>query len=218
MTFEEVYNKLNIPSRVYDYFVLPFWKQHCDAFAKRMLPEPSVNFLSDSTIIDTMFVTAGGHWLEEELKFLENSLSVEELEKLLKEPDIGGPHLMVEKYKTSHNAVHHLYHLEKFEEWAANRLGDVVEWGGGFGSMARIALLNNPDCNYTIIDLPIFCTLQWHYLNNLFPGEVAVVTDGELPDSRITIVPLHHADVVLGDQPQRDRQRARPGGEDFRRF
>ena len=45
------------------------------------------------------------------------------------------------------NSVHHLHHLFQFEQTAKQRIefsGDIVEFGGGYGNLARIA--NNMGC------------------------------------------------------------------------
>jgi hypothetical protein len=47
---------------------------------------------------------------------------------------VGNPILMNSAYLTSHNSIHHFYHLMKFQDKARinlSQLGIVVEWGGG---------------------------------------------------------------------------------------
>ncbi len=65
------------------------------------------------------------------------------------------------------NAVHHLYHLARWEEATGcdlRDIGSVVEWGGGYGSLARICLRRNPALGYTIVDLPLLTAVTEVYL------------------------------------------------------
>lgn len=55
----------------------------------------------------------------------------------------------------------------------------ILEIGGGYGgTSAKIAALF-PSTSFVFTDLPPACLLQTYYLNELFPGQVAVVPLGE---------------------------------------
>lgn len=72
-------------------------------------------------------------------------------------------------FLTSHNTVHHLHHMAQWEFSTGQWLEDqdvIVEWGGGYGNMARLARMINPDITYIIIDTPVFSCLQKHYLGD----------------------------------------------------
>lgn len=63
-------------------------------------------------------------------------------------------------------ATHHLYAMLLFAEvtgvdWRVPH--DVVEWGGGYGSMCRLAKKLNPATTWQIIDLPFMLEVQATY-------------------------------------------------------
>lgn len=80
-------------------------------------------------------------------------------------------------------AIHHLYHLTRWSDETGvdiRSLRNVVEWGGGYGSLARLLLLLNPDVRYTVIDHPVMLKLHEHFL----------------PSDRVRRVPVDLADGV----------------------
>jgi len=91
-------------------------------------------------------------------------------EQLLLEDYIGLPTISNSKFMTSANRAHHSSHLAYFYRlsgkyfWAANT---IVEFGGGYGNMARIIRRMNPQATYIIIDLPELLSLQYVYLGSL---------------------------------------------------
>ena len=69
---------------------------------------------------------------------------------------------------TSGNLIHHSYHLLRFAEVTGvevSAFNQVVEIGGGYGSMCRlISRLFGPDFEAVIFDLPEFSVLQRYFL------------------------------------------------------
>ena len=63
--------------------------------------------------------------------------------------------------------IHHLKWFQKIEERIQDKF-NVLEIGGGFGSLARI-ILNNKDVKYFSIDLPEANLMTNYYLANHFP-------------------------------------------------
>lgn len=170
-------------------FTTPVWETLNSALAKQLLPYPQFSFLRSPTFMRTMFVTAGGAWLREQMSYLERSFSKQRLRAVLEEDYVGDPLLMVPEYATSHNSVHHLYHLATFMFKTGVDVRDaprVIEWGGGYGSMARIfRRLTGVVQTYVIIDIPLLTCLQWLYLSTIF-GEDQV---NVLTTSRSEIAP-----------------------------
>lgn len=121
---------------------------------------------------------------------------------MLREDYIGLPKISSARYSTSPNRAHHASHLASYTKrtgrsvWDANQ---IVEWGGGYGDMARIIRRMNPDITYVIIDLPELCALQHVYLQSV-EGEDSVntVTPGTpLVPRKVNLVPV---DAVLSGQ------------------
>ena len=156
-------------------FIIPDWNAHSALIEKVFLPHPPLNFLRNKTIRDTMFVDAGGPWLEEELRYLEERFSRADLSALLQEDYVGGARIRILRYLASHNSVHHLYHLMRFSHETGenfNGMTRVVEWGGGYGNLAKILhRLKKDNLTYVIIDIPLLSCVQWLYLSSTLGSE-----------------------------------------------
>jgi hypothetical protein len=150
--------------------VSPLWQGVNAEIEKLFTPAPSFNFLTNPTLKHQMFVEAGGRWLAEQLSFLEKRVPRSRLKFLLMEDLVGDPRLMNATYLTSHTSIHHLYHLIRFADKTGcdfEKIEKVVEWGGGYGNMAKIFRRLKPTSTYCIIDTPIFSMLQWLYLSTV---------------------------------------------------
>jgi hypothetical protein len=124
---------------------------------------------------------------------------------VLAEEPVGDPPLRAGHdgtYRTSSNAIHHLHHLWRFgaETGADLRgVGTVVEWGGGYGSLARVLLrLHGGDPTYVIVDTPLFAALQWLYLSCVLGEErVAVLEPGQpVRPACVNVVPVCRAEQL----------------------
>ncbi|MBI4314254.1 MAG: hypothetical protein HY594_05515 [Candidatus Omnitrophica bacterium] len=168
-------------------YVSPIWKEFNAKVEAALLPSPPFSFLRHPTIMFTMFVTAGGQWLQDEICFLEQRFSPEQLGALLAEDYAGMPLLMNARYRTSHNTIHHAYHLARYQEARSksfDSMKTVVEWGGGYGNLAKIFYRFSPKSHtYIIMDTPLFSCLQWLYLSTVL-GQDRTHLIGE-PDAAI---------------------------------
>ncbi len=89
---------------------------------------------------------------------------------LLREDYIGLPTITNAGYMTSANRCHHASHLAYYTRECKKNFWDcdsIVEWGGGYGNMARIIRKMNPSITYIIIDLPELLALQYVYLSSI---------------------------------------------------
>lgn len=78
---------------------------------------------------------------------------------------------------------------------AAWESSTIVEWGGGYGSLARLIRRLSPgDATYALVDAPILCAIAWRYLSDVL-GEDAVagVDEGGLRPGRVNLVPAERA-------------------------
>jgi hypothetical protein len=162
-----------------------------------------LNFLSDIEISGTMFVNEGGSWMAEQIDFLEKNLDSDHLKNILKENKLGKPQIKNNKYSTSHNSIHHLYHIVRYHSETKKSLlakSDVIEWGGGYGNLAKIWLRMNPfSTTYTIIDTPLFIVLQYSYLGAIFGKEkINLITrnNQKIKESKINLVPVGFIDSM----------------------
>lgn len=196
--FPVAYNTLKMQST--GNFITPHWNDYNRELEGIFLPFPPFAFLRNSIIKKTMFVDAGGNWLAEQIGFLEKALSRNQLKNLLREDYVGKPIVRNIRYLTSHNSIHQLYHLINFQEKTKVKISDcntVVEWGGGYGGMAKIVKRMNPKIGYTIIDTPLFSCLQWLYLATIF-GEknvnLLVSPESTFHDGKINLLPISLVD------------------------
>jgi putative sugar O-methyltransferase len=135
-------------------------------FSKRL----PLHFLHHPLIGKTM-VYGSTKFQEEKLAKIESMYDSSYIKKLLKESIIGLPVITHIKYKSSANTIHQVYHMSSYLKKTGKNLFEsnyVVEWGGGYGCLARIFAVINPNCTYTILDLPELNALQYVYLSSIF--------------------------------------------------
>ncbi|MEK7583067.1 MAG: hypothetical protein AAB483_01520 [Patescibacteria group bacterium] len=178
-------------------YIVPQWQGHLERLEKEMLPCPPFNFLTNPSIAFTMVPNVRGRWPATQLSFLEKKLPPETLRMLLGEEYMGKPRLMYRDYKTSHNAIHTLYHLEMFRQTTnvdPSSLNHIVEWGGGYGTMAHMYAKLNPRSTYVLIDTTFMACLQWLYLATVLKdsNRVHLITGPgqEIAEGCISIIPV----------------------------
>jgi hypothetical protein len=141
-----------------------------------MLEDPR-RFLRWQAILGTMFA--------DEVDFVRHEfdeLVAAGLRPTLSEDLVGSPKPLSYAQDTSGNLVHHAYHLWRFERATGRRLADydqVIELGGGYGSLCRLALRHGFAGRYVIADLASFQALQRFYLAQL-PAAALRLEDGRI--------------------------------------
>jgi hypothetical protein len=178
-------------------FLMSFWDQQNTELENVFLPNLPYDFFDNSIIRDTMFVSPSQGWVNLELEFLKKHYK-SRLPLLAQEDKLGNPEILPEAYNSSSNLIHHLYHFAKFEKATGQKMAEVtsvVEWGGGYGNMAKLYKRLNPQGTYTIIDTGLFCAIQWLYLSTLMPKDsvniIAKNTD-KISSGKINIIPLRY--------------------------
>jgi hypothetical protein len=168
------------------------WREEIKKSFSRNLP---LWFLHNKTLSSTMVF--GGCNIdahqEKKLAQIEKSLSNYNIKNMLKESILGFPCITNLKYLTSNNTIHQTYHLSSYAQFTGFDIMDsdkIIEWGGGYGCMARIIKNVNPSCTYIIIDLPELCILQYIYLTSLFGINEVFIIDGRssIIDGKINIM------------------------------
>lgn len=153
-------------------FLMPLWAEVNAELEKALLPIPSFSFIREPYIKYTMLTCMNGKELRTTMNRLTDSISQKMLRKFLLEDFVGHPFLFATPYLSSHNALSHLRHLVEFSRATGcdtQKIKNVVEWGGGYGTMAKIFKRQSLVAGtYTIIDSPIFSCLQWLYLGTIF--------------------------------------------------
>jgi hypothetical protein len=184
-------------------FMVPEWRDHLSALERDFSPAPPFGFLRHPRVLFTMFILPGRKLMQSELALLENRFDRTSLAQLLEEDYVGDPILMNRRYRTSSQAIHHLYHLARFmrsTEADVSNLGTVVEWGAGYGNLAKLfRRLHGGAPTQILVDLPIFSALQYLYLGTVFgPDQVRLLSrPGQaIEPGKITMVPVGLAGEV----------------------
>jgi len=192
--FSQLYQEVEmfeVPS-----FVTTLWQKFNESAMKVFLPKPPFNFLRTKIIRTTMSIEAYGEWLAEERTHIEKTLPQSTLRELLEEDTVGKPIICDSKYLTSHNSIHHLYHLVSFQNKTGCKISNydsIVEWGGGYGNIAKLVNRMNKQITYTIIDTPLFCCIQWLYLASILgEDKINIITHPQVPiiEQKINLLPL----------------------------
>lgn len=174
------------------------WQQNLTALESYFASSLNENFMSNEVINGTMvFTNRKAHKLE--LGHLSRAMGKDNLEEIISK-NLSTAFLSGKSLKsTLINSTHHLYHLIRFEQCTGkkiNSLRSVVEFGGGYGNMARIIRNMSPCQTYSIVDLLLFSCIQYVYLSTVAGNELVAFHD-ESPerDAKIVLHPLLRADM-----------------------
>ena len=154
-----------------------------------------LNFLKQPTIEHTMVHRGSRKSTIERIDFILKVWTHMKARAVLREDYIGLPEINNGRFATSTNRSHHAYHLAYYEhkvKKSVEKWNNVIEWGGGYGDMARLVRKLNEKCTYTIFDLPELCALQYIYLYGLLGEQVNLVVPGEGPiiEGKINVAPV----------------------------
>ena len=182
-------------------YVTPFWREKISELEADWLPSPPFDFLRHKVVAWTMFVPVS-KFTPDELKGIGETFEEDEMDMLLAESHTGQPRTCA-KYpiETSGNTIHHLYHIARYSQITGNPVaaGRILEWGGGYGNMAKLYKRLWGHATYTMIDTRMFSAIQWLYLSCIY-GEKEVVLHTEpgqeVEARKINIVPLGLAEKL----------------------
>jgi hypothetical protein len=170
------------------------WTGWAGAIRKEFQDGVPIGFLAYPTVSHTM-VFARRRGIKLTSKLIDIVLQVfgkETTVNLIREDYIGLPTISNAGYMTLANRCHHANHLAHYTRECKRNFWDcnsIVEWGGGYGNMARIIRKMNPSITYVIIDLPELLALQYVYLSSiegednvyvLQPGEAMQIIPGKI--------------------------------------
>ncbi len=157
---------------VYNKLVHPDWHKKCNSLKAHILGNPVKNFLIHPTLLHSMIRSKSIKKLSIEENFLINQASspTKQILSNYKETSVGGVPWANKLFNLTGNSVGQLYFFGNILELKNRNIKLVVEFGGGYGNLARIAKMCIPDITYLIIDLPEICAIQSLYLNLSLPG------------------------------------------------
>ncbi len=129
------------------------WNKKVNGLISQLKHKQIKRFLSWDVIRKTMFIEYEPY-IRNELDYLKNNPSL-----LLEESSFGTPTRLYYYYKSSANLIHHNYHVARILNHFGiqiNDLNQVLEFGGGYGSMARVFYKLGFTGKYAIYDFPAF--------------------------------------------------------------
>jgi putative sugar O-methyltransferase len=191
---------------VHSDFVDPAWSKNIRTVEDYFLKDFDLSFLDHPVINGSMvFTNRKAH--AEQWAYLEQWRNPEVLKKWIGEG--ASAHLpgARQKLSTAINSAHQLYHLARFERstgWSVGNAKAVVEFGGGYGNLARVFRNLGNLTRYAILDLPLFSCIQYVYLSTVFGPDHVRLLDGTrdgIVKRKIHLVPLPLLDslIVEGD-------------------
>jgi hypothetical protein len=184
-------------------FVHPQWEENIREVESYFLERFDMSFMAYPRINGTMvFTKHAAH--EAEWPSVEAWRSPDTVRKYL--GNGLNDHFLTGKIgiATLINSTHQLYHLARFEQFRGEQVEQVrsvVEFGGGYGNLARLFRCFEGLSRYTILDLPLFSCIQYVFLSTVLgPGGVRLVTEPRTPaaDGIVDLVPIN----LLPDLPR----------------
>lgn len=198
--FSELYES---SKRDVSLYTTPLWEETNTSLESTLLPAPPFDFLRDPILRWMMFLDSPRSDLFRcEISHLEERFHDSELVRFLREDPVGRPRISHSKYSTSHNLIHHLFHLSRFMTSAQFRPDEadcIIEWGAGYGSLARLtARIRGRIGTYIIVDTPLISCLQWIYLSTIFGTDQVRFhlpdTESEVQPGLFNLIPLSSVD------------------------
>ncbi len=192
--------QVNQDKNTYDKLVHPDWQNKCKSLVAHILGSSRDNFLIHPILQSSMIRGVQTKELSEEEDFLINHISGETKQLLnkYKETSVGGITWKNKIFNCTGNSVSQMSFFAKILELKKRNVKHIIEFGGGYGNLARIAKMCMPDITYIIIDLPEICAIQSLYLNLSLPGttKAHVKAPLEFEPGFIHLVPVYLLDKI----------------------
>lgn len=161
------------------------WPKHRYSFRRHVKNDNINEFLRWSTVSAVMFV-GNVYWVHDELMTLKQDPDWPRWYQAILEDSFGSPERLPWMLETSGNMIHQAYHLFQWEKATGRtvkQLNSIVEFGGGYGAMARLVRRLGFRGEYIIYDLPELAALQAFYLSNVkIPALIRVTDENTFPD------------------------------------
>lgn len=177
----------------------PPWRSYLAELERHLLPRPPADFLRLPVALETM-TAHGRHARAAQLSHLRRRLPQAELARLVREDAVGAPLVAERRLLSSGTRIQAVTGMQALAETAGVEpasVRSIVEWGGGYGQLARLwRRVGQP--TYVLVDLPLVACLQWLYLASVL-GEEAVrlyaTTPGEPESGLVHVLPAAIADA-----------------------
>lgn len=144
----------------------PVWRNIRSILRQHILHDDPENFCNWEMIRYSMFFEPD----IVELHFLQTSEDWHQWKTAIRESKAGNPRPYPAYNESSGNLIHHAYHLAqliKATKCPVRNIPQVIEFGGGYGSMCRLFYQLGFKGRYIIYDLPELSALQEYYLKSI---------------------------------------------------
>lgn len=180
----------------YEKYCSPFWKNDCLQIRNLILGISNIKFLDNYHIVQPMIRCYYNGFQKIEECFLENCLSDINKKKIknYKDIDLTPKHSI--KYNCSSTTLGHLFYVAKVLENINKKPEIIVEFGAGYGNLARIMKFINPSSTLILFDFPEILALQYLFLKYTLPSSKVIIhtdpiKENELEKDAIHLVPVY---------------------------
>lgn len=152
--------------------VHPIWSKVIEKVKRGLVGDNIEPLLLNQEMQSYFFVNSQGDLMRNQIYLIDKFLDDETIVRALTdESEVAFPKVSYKSVLTTHNSIHHLYHLTRYIRKQGiekvKTADSIVEWGGGYGNFCKVFLKAFDEAEnktYTIIDLPEMCVLQADYL------------------------------------------------------
>lgn len=180
----------------------PYWQQLQPKLCHLIMGQPKQDFLqNDNTIAGNMVRLTHNIGQKYEEMYLTHCVSPQTKQDLLRSKDtkFGSLPKDSKEFKCSISTLGHLFYAAKILEATKNRpLSTIVEFGGGYGNLARILKQIYPQTTIIMIDIPEMLVIQGLFLRSTLPHE-NVILHQKLPET-LTPKGIHLIPVFFSEQ------------------
>lgn len=210
------------------------WDKFLSELKRNMKENELRKFLRWDIIKYTMFISYADYILIELRSIKKNNTYSSRYLNAIIESKIGYPEKYIYYRKSSANLIHHVYHILQYEKFLGSKVNlmDLVfEFGGGYGSMARVFKRLEFTNKYIIFDFPIFNIIQTYYLEtygfattNDFFSDGSIVLLNEINELEILTKNTHQKNKLFiatwsfSESPISIREKIYPIIESFNYF
>ncbi len=164
-------------------YMHPYWKKQKKSMADLINGKEDPNFLLRSPIAGPMVRNEWSKTQDYEVIYLQYCIkdSTRKLIQSFQDTQFGGLSFRCKEFNCSINTLGQLFFFVKLlERNNFENVQTIVELGGGYGCLARVAKKIKPETTYVLFDLPEYLAIQSFYLRSTLTN-TEVIIHNEVP-------------------------------------
>ena len=187
-------------SKLESIYYHPYWQEQKKVLEAILLGAPDPDCWKKNPINGTMVCCGYSQYQKYELDYLQLCLSQETATKIFSYQDtyFNGIPFECQALNCSSNTLLHLYYASHILEQLP-QAKQIIEFGGGYGNLARIFKKIDPSATIIIIDLPEFIALQYLFLSATLDDTHVYIhktTPKNYIQGAIHLIPIHLIDTL----------------------